>query len=374
MVIVSRTKPSARPSKRKDGRHSVRLLTKAGKARTVYGSTALEAAAKYQAEVLASGAAFDDSMLTGAWLERYADIRGVGKAQMTKDHYKRFCRLHLLPAFGAVRLRDLRGRLLEAFFFEFAKSKRHGGSYRQHLYDFLNSALDRLVKLEILAKNPLSVVDRPVNPRKNESGAQPMTRIELTAFFKALNGHRLQPMFLLMASVGLRIGEALALKWSDLDGDVLQVRRNLQREKLGKPDPFGPCKWGSARDLPLHAQVFTMLETWRFAQRLEADSEGWNAHGLVFSSRDGTPLDAGNVRRLMFQTCVKACIQDNTTHAMRKTFAVRAFDVGLPAHEVQALMGHADARMTLYYARLSKTRNGSRGLSLDNLTEPLVIK
>jgi hypothetical protein len=127
---MSRTKPSATPSKRKDGRYSVRLLAKAGKARTVYGATALEAAAKYQAEVLASGAVFDDSMLTGVWLERYADIRGVGKAQMTKDHYKRYCDLHLLPAFGAVRLRDLNGRLLEAFFLEFGKSSKHSGSYR----------------------------------------------------------------------------------------------------------------------------------------------------------------------------------------------------------------------------------------------------
>ncbi len=173
---------------------------------------------------------------------------------------------------------------------------------------------------------------------------------QLSRFLAAAAEHesRLHPLFLTMARTGLRPGEALAVRWSDLDlaTRTLHVRRALS---LGEE---GPTKTGEERDVHLSSALVDVLFRLRTERERETLKRGWREMPpWIFCTTAGTPYDPANVLKAMRRALRKAELPAFRVYDLRHTFATRLLDRGVPITYVSGQLGHADATTTLaWYA------------------------
>ena len=133
------------------------------------------------------------------------------------------------------------------------------------------------------------------------TSGQPFTPQQARNFLGMIATHRLRPLVAVALSCGLRQGEALGLRWADgvdLDQGVLHVRHALQT--VGGTRRLVELKTArSRRTITLPAELVTLLRAHRTRQRERRLAAGpqWHETGFVFTTRDGQPLDGGNVTR-----------------------------------------------------------------------------
>src|SRR2546425_1712650 len=152
---------------------------------------------------------------------------------------------------------------------------------------------------------PRNVVKLTEPPRRKKTEIRIFTPEEARAFLKACQGHRLGALYCVMLALGLRMGEALGLKWEDVDLEkaTVFVRRALQRVRRedGSTELLlvEPKSDTSYRVLSIPLSVVPMLVLHRGQQNRERLLAGsrWVSSGALFTSTIGTWLDERNVRR-----------------------------------------------------------------------------
>jgi integrase len=307
-------------------------------------------------------------MLFGVWLEHFVTSETTELTPSTRNNYKTYLK-RILPELGAVKIGNLNTLMLRSFMDSLIGLS---SSTRQKIHGLLKRALQDAVNLEVIPKNPMNAVKRPKT--KVEQATEPLEPEQVERFFQSLSGHRLELVFHLCFTLGLRIGEACALRWQDVRGSVLQVNHTINRHytKTNGQPLLHPAKSGSARELRLDADTIARFEQHRAAQHQESQTHGagFNPDGFVFVSKTGTALDTKNVHNRVFKEILdKSGLRQQGTHAMRKTYATFAAVV-LPIQDVQARLGHSDPRMTLsVYAKVQARRNVKAALSLEQLVQ-----
>ncbi len=141
----------------------------------------------------------------------------------------------------------------------------------------------------------------------------------------------LHPMVLLTVNTGLRRGEVLQLKWSDVD--------LLQRKLMIRGDN---AKSGKTRYVPLNDEALSTLQRWQPS----AEAMGW-----VFPAHDGDRMMS--IKTSWKRVLKRAAIRDFRWHDLRHHFASRLVMKGVDLNTVRELLGHSDLSMTLRYAHLS---------------------
>src|SRR5579884_1331196 len=169
----------------------------------------------------------------------------------------------------------------------------------------LHASLRHAVKLGLLRANPTDAV---VPPRPGRRELATLTTDELGRLFAAAPTPGFKTLLMLLSTSGLRIGEALGLKWSDvdLDGRSLAVRRAIQRQR-GKGLVFIETKTAaSRRTVHLTSMVVDALLEHRARQERERYLVGraWRETDVVFASGVGTPLNPENISQ-RFQRVVE---------------------------------------------------------------------
>jgi integrase len=189
---------------------------------------------------------------------------------------------------------------------------------------------------------------KPPRPRKEE--IWPLDREQVRSLFEAVRGDRLEALYVLAVTAGLRRGELQGLKWEDVDleAGTLQVRRTLSEPKGGYI--FEAPKSGKGRQIRLTQRATEALARHRKRQLEERMKRGglWQEHGLVFSSTVGTPISGGNLNRAFKTTLKRAGLPKSTRfHDLRHTCATLLLRQGVNPKFVQELLGHADISLTL---------------------------
>jgi integrase len=179
---------------------------------------------------------------------------------------------------------------------------------------------------------------------------QPMTLEQAKSFLTACKGHRLEALFTVALSLGLRKGEALGLRWEDVDwqGQQLRIRKSLQRVN-GKLELVDLKTESSLRTLPLTSELISTLKEHRKRQlegKMLAGSE-WQDNGLIFTSTIGSALDGSDVSRFFFKVLEKADLPRFRFHDLRHSCASLLFAQGVPARTVQDILGHSRISMTM---------------------------
>lgn len=330
---------------RKDGRWTAAtyvLRPDGGRQRRqVYGSTRAEVASRLrdlitltERGIPAAGAATTVAEYSAHWLEHVAK-RSLRPS--TVSNYSWMLRKYVIPAVGSRRLDRLTPAHVRKLHADVAAA---GVSARtqQLAHAVLRSMLSEAVREELVGRNVASLVKSP-RPEKRE--VTPWSIEELDLFRIAAAGHRLETLFLLAYSLGLRRGELLGLRWEDLDldGRMLHVRQTLQRLGAGTGRVLGPPKTGrSRRSIPLPASVATAL--------LELRPARIGDSGLVFTTAAGTPLEPSNLRRDFDSLIERAGVRRIRFHDLRHTCASLLFAQGVPPRVVMDVLGHSTLAVT----------------------------
>jgi site-specific recombinase XerC len=191
-----------------------------------------------------------------------------------------------------------------------------GGTIR-HLHRMLRAALQDAVVDGLIPDNPARNLRLP---HKYRPRFTPLSADEAKQLLKAAHSDRLYALYAVALAVGLRRGEALALRWrdGDLAEGVIFVRQTLQR--LGGKLVFGPVKSDdSERVIVLPAPCLAALREHRVQQGAERRSLGdrWRDSGLVFASTIGTPIEPRNLNRHFVGLLDRAGVRRIRFHDLR---------------------------------------------------------
>jgi integrase len=162
-----------------------------------------------------------------------------------------------------------------------------------------------------------------------------------------LKQYTLYPAFVLLLLFGMRRGEVLGLRWTDVDGDTLHIRQQIQR--IQGELRIGPVKTrAGSRDLPLLGLAKDALAARREAQDTDRARLGkaWADTGLVFTTRTGRPVEPRNLVRSFTCICEANGIRRIRVHALRHTTASLLKQLGVPARDAQVILGHAHVTTT----------------------------
>lgn len=350
---------------RSDGRWEARLSwtdvdTGTRRSQSFYGKTQKEAREKMKAarERVDIGAPVVDArMPLAAWIEHWSlnTLEHSDRKAATKQLYRTLARVHLTPApLGTLTLGGIRPSHVESLTGRMRAAGLSDSTVRT-TYTVLRSILDAAVRDKLIAVNPAVAVKRPaVNGRADgRDEARHLTPLEVRTVLAAAQGARYAAALSLIASTGMRRGEALALRWKDVDLDagVLTVVGTLSR--VGAALIVTPPKTArSRRDVPLTPGMVAMLTSHRDAQIAEqawAESQ-WigNELGLVFTTAFGAPVEPRNLLRL-FTAAVKRSGVDPAgvgLHTLRHSAATAMLDAGTPLHVVSRVLGHSSVAIT----------------------------
>ncbi|MDD7920992.1 tyrosine-type recombinase/integrase [Actinomycetospora callitridis] len=271
----------------------------------------------------------------------------------TYTGYETNVRLHIKPLVGTKRLDKLGARDVRMLV-EVLRSKpvsRGQGTMSdravQYVHATLRAALEQAVREELVARNVAKLVRSTIRDAREH---EPWTPEESTRFLKTAAEHRLTAMWVLLVVLGLRRGEVLALRWSDLDtgAETLSVLGSLQR--VGERLERMPTKTrGSTRTIPLPARAARAVAAHRVAQGAERAKAGerWVDSGLMFTTAHGTPVEPRTINR-MFRTLSDATgLRPVRVHDLRHGAVSLLLALGVPPRTVMQVVGHTVMEMTM---------------------------
>ncbi len=196
-----------------------------------------------------------------------------GRKPSTVELYRRLIEVHVIPGIGQVRLSRLTAGDVEVLLAGLTRKRdsRSGvagepvsSQTRRMVFAVLSLMLGTAVRDEAVTRNVCADLDRP---KVDTAEADYLTPDQLRRVLAAMEGHRLQPLVLLLASTGLRIGEALALRWRDMDLDAHRLRVTGTIQHVGgEVRRTAPKSARSQRSLPLSPAVVEALRGWRKVQ------------------------------------------------------------------------------------------------------------
>jgi integrase len=277
----------------------------------------------------------------------------------TWDSYRRNVERHLVPRLGHQRLQRLTGDQLNAMYAELLADGRRDGeglSPRtvRYLHAIVRRALEDAVRWHLVARNVAEQADPPKQTRNREAMRGWMAE-QLRAFLDHVRDDRLYALWLLLASTGMRLGEALGLgrEHLDLDASRASVRRNLVavRGRGDEREAFWsePKTEKSRRAVALDPATVDALRAHRKRQLEERMALGpaWQDRGLLFCREDGLELDPDWVSKRFERLARAASLPAIRLHDLRHTHATLALQAGIHPKVVSERLGHSTVSMTL---------------------------
>ncbi|NTU84406.1 MAG: site-specific integrase [Chloroflexales bacterium] len=334
------------------------------KRKYIYGATRREVVEKLKAAqaAQATGANLAIERITVAqFLDRWiADVVSRRNKPRTVDGYKQIIKDHLKPHVGRHQLDKLRPEHVQAMLNTLAAEGRKYNTVR-NVRATLRRALNQALRWQYVQRNVATLVDVPryredddaddEGQPRGEFTIQPLDEEQARALLKAVEGHRLEALYRIALSLGLRRGEVLALRWTDINVDraTLRVTGLLQRLR-GKLERGTTKTTSSARGIDLPPVLLAQLRTRRAAQEREKQEvgEAWQEHGLVFTTRLGTPIEPRNLIRHFKQVLKKAGLPETIRfHDLRHSCATLLIAQGVHPRVVMEILRHSQISTTM---------------------------
>jgi len=316
--------------------------------RTIYGKTKTEALAKLKAEQRAvdSGMVRTTTRGTvGELLTRWLAFCEARVEPRTYERYKTSVNNHLIPSLGAIPLERLTTADVDMAMTTIANK----GRTCANPFIALRRALNQARTWKLITVNPCQDATLPQQHVKEFT---PLTKEQLVDLLRKSSQHRLHALFVVLLTTGCRIGEALALRWQDINLDTghMQIRHSLE-ELGGHLRLKAPKTVGSRRVVLLPPITVEALEEHRDKMR----AEGFTDPEFVFLDTRGGMVRGSNFMKRDWKPIVKAIGAPKTRiHDARHTVATLLVSSGAPIKAIQGMLGHASPEITLkFYAKYS---------------------
>ena len=324
------------------------MQTSTGTARrSVYGRTYKEAEKKLAVAMgdAARGLVYDENQTLGKYITRWLTDSAKHAVKATSYRaYESQIRNHIVPALGKVKLSRLTPAHLQALYAAKLCEGMKPASVRQ-IHAILHKALEQAVRFNLIPTNPAGKVDPP---KVRQEEITPLAAEQASKLLDVTRNERdrFEALYVLALTTGLRIGELIGLKWSDIDLDArrLRVSRQLQRSQEGLI--FTEPKAASRRTVDLPPSTVETLK-----RQVEETLKAGGAHqdnDLVFAGDLGEPIGPERVTQRAFKPLLKrAGLPEIRFHDLRHTFATLLLARGVRPTYVQRALGHASVKMTL---------------------------
>jgi len=317
---------------RKVGRYCAQYTDATGKARYLYRKTkneaklALREALKDRDDGITPPSKITVAAMLDSWLE---DIRDT-VSYRTWINQELIVRRHLKPNIGATKLARLDARAIRGLYRDKLAEGLCSGTVKR-IHTTLNQAMQEAVRCKYIRSNPLDDV-RP--PKEHRSEPDVLTPEQVLHLLEIVRGDRFEGVYVLGALCGLRIGEVLALRWSDFDLDrgTLTVRHTLWRGQTTLPKT------------PSSRRSISLPE--RALEALVRHSNG--SDGCVFATRTGKPVAAHHFHKCSWRPMLaKAGMPRTLTfHKLRHGAASHLLNEHVPLPIVSRYLGHANPGIT----------------------------
>jgi integrase len=289
-----------------------------------------------------------------SWLDSKTDVTNV-----TRERYAEIIDNRINPVLGGLELQKLKPKQVHDWLSGLTKSGglRYGQGLSartvRHCYPVLWGALKQAVKLEMLSRN---VADAVTPPRLKIDEVEILTPDQIRAAREALKEHRLYPLMSLGLATGCRMGELLALRWSDVDADSIRIERSLEQTKAGLRFKDPKTRHGR-RSISLPPSAVRELEQYRRQQlevRLRLGMGKPEPDALVFCNHDGSPLKPNNLSVAWNREIRRIDgVPPVTFHSLRHCHASALIKDGIDVVSVSKRLGHSSPVITLkVYAHL----------------------
>lgn len=269
------------------------------------------------------------------------------KAYATIEANTHYLTNHIVPKWGAVYLHDVRTVDVELWL----HSLVFAPGTRSKIRNIMSAVFNHAIRHEWMDRNPISKVRTSAKRLREPDVLSPT---EIASLLAELN-LRERAMVILAGSTGLRRSELVALTWSDIDLELMQV--NVRRSCVR--NHFGDTKTEASRKpVPLHPSVVKCLKLWREDSPYHGDDD------FIFPSirRNGKqPLSPDTLLKKIIRPAVeRAGIKGKAIgwHSFRHSLATNLRAAGVDLKTAQELLRHANSRITLdiYTRAISATK------------------
>lgn len=282
------------------------------------------------------------------WLTESPKVRKL--RPRTLAGYVSIVERHLIPELGRIRLRKLSAGDIDAYLNGVTDSGLSRRTAQYH-HAVLRHALEQARRWQTQTGVKENVAKDASPPSPDRREVTPLTPEQARLFLASLSGDRLEALYAVSLSLGLRQSEALGLTWTavDLDGRTLKVRRTLQRYD-GAYHLDAPKTDRSRRTVSLPAPLADALRRHRAAQNEERlrvgtlwAGEKWN---LVFCTQIGEPLCGTEVTRRFQARLAALGLPRQRYHDLRHAGATFLIAGGVPLRVVMEILGHSTITTT----------------------------
>jgi len=264
----------------------------------------------------------------------------------TYENYE-LCVRRLLPYLGRVRLRALAPEHIQHALGELLDHGLAARTVRQ-VHMVLRCSLKQAVLWRLIVSNPSDAVKAPRAVRKE---IRTLSEEEVRRLLAATVGTRHHSLWVFLVTSGVRLGEALALRWADVDfvEGRATIQRALQRQRGVGMVFVEPKSSRGRRSVPLPQETLSVLAAHRYDLDRERTHAGekWQENDLVFPSPVGRPRDMTYLSYTFHRGLEQAGLPRLRIHDLRHTAATHLLTKHVHPKVVQDLLGHSTIAITL---------------------------
>jgi integrase len=328
--------------RRKDGRVVGEYEDANGKRRYITSTTMskaqMKAAVRKKLEDRDNGIVYDSENLTvGEYMERWLESIEDKVRPGTYKPYEAITRLHVKPTLGKTKLDKLTALQLEKLY---RQKLKEGLSARRvrYIHVTVRKALKDGVRLQLLPRN---VADAAIPPKATKHKIKPLTQEQLRTLLEAARGDKLEALYVLAITTGMRQGELLGLQWKDIDLDAgtLTVNRSVYDGEINPPKTEA-----GNRTIKLSKLAIAAVKRHRINAAKVRISE-W-----CFPNSKGETIHHQNLHNRSWKPLLRKAGLPHTTrfHDLRHSaITLLLSNKGIPVKVVSEMAGHGDIAITL---------------------------
>ena len=296
----------------------------------------------------------DASILLSKYLENWFNNHKKMLAPNTVNGYAVNINNHIIPAIGDIKLKDIKPCQLEAFYTDLIDNKHLSAKTVKYVHNVLKVALKAAVDNKLISDNPCLKAKTPKIPKYQ---SQLLSVQQLKTLLKAVSGNRYEVEIKLAAMLGLRKGEVLGLKISDLDTEkhTLHIQRQVSIIRDNTIDKeslyYGvkPLKSESSdRILVISQDVENLILRKDAFNKSQKKLLGamYQDNGLICCNDDGSVMSPQTLYHA-FKRILKECELPNIRfHDLRHSYATLCIDLNIPLKVISQNLGHSSTAVT----------------------------
>lgn len=290
---------------------------------------------------------FPQEMTVNAWFEYWIGIKGRTVKPNTVRNYTERYHKNIEPIIGNKLLNEINTIHCQSIMNKMGDEGYKTTTIYQARITLYNM-LDYAYQNDIILKNPCNKMVKH-NIGKPSDKKKALTLEQQRRFHEVISGTSYEYQYRFLLQTGLRTGEMVGLKWSDIDFEkrILTVERTMEyRHSTGEWRIGTPKSESGYRTIPLTDEAISILKK----QKKKNNSfpliqMKWKE--FVFICKKGTPVKNSTYDTALFKLCDKADLPRFSMHVLRHTFSTRCIEAGMTPKTLQTILGHSNIGITM---------------------------